>query len=122
MKNYIFLLFVVLFSFSLAAQDIPSVKSVKKSAEKAVVENKDVDEQISTALLKDEGLQREAFNFLKSNPDTKSSFASLLSKNKSSSSDLIKSVLGNKDLATAAINYIKDNPKLLEKAMKIVGL
>ena len=123
MKHYFFLLFVVMFSLSLSAQDLPSVKKVTDKTEKALKNNnQDVDKQISTALLKDEGLQREAFNFLKSNPDTKSSFMGLLGKNKGSSKDLIKSVLGDKDLATAAIDYIKDNPKLLEKAMKIVGL
>lgn len=122
MKNYFFLLIVVMFSMSLSAQDLPSVKKVTDKAQKEMTESKDVNEKISKALIKDEGLQREAFNFLKSNPDTKSSFMSLLGANKGSSTDLIKSVLGNKDLATAAINYIKDNPKLLEKAMKIVGL
>jgi len=121
MKNYFFLLFIAMFSLSLSAQNLPSVKNVTDNAEKTI-KNKDVDEQVSNALLKDEGLQKEAFNFLKSNPKTKSSFLGLLEKNKGSSTDLIKSVLGNKDLATAAINYIKDNPKLLEKAMKIVGL
>jgi len=121
MKNYFFLLFVVMFSFSMSAQDLPSVKKVTDKTEKTLKDT-NVDEQVSKALLKDEGLQREAFNFLKSNPDTKSSFMGLLGKNKGSSKDLIKSVLGNKELATAAINYIKDNPKLLEKAMKIVGM
>jgi len=122
MKHYFFLLFVVMFSFSLSAQDLPSVKSVKKSAEKAVVDNDGVNEKISEALMKDEGLQREAFNFLKSNKDTKPSFMDLLTKNGGSSKGLIKSVLANKELATAAINYIKDNPELLKKAMKLVGM
>ena len=122
MKKYFFLLFVVVFSFSLSAQDIPSAKNVTDVSEKTINENKKVDEQISKALLKDEGLQREAFNFLKSNPDTKSSFLSLLSNNKGSGQDLIKSVLGNKDLATAAVDFMKGNPDLLEKALKIVGL
>ena len=106
----------------MSAQKLPTSKKLsKETVEKTVKATDGVESQIKTALLKDEGLQKEAFNFLKSNPETSSAFAGLAAK-KLGSSSLIKSVLGDSDLANAAINYIASNPKLLEKAMKIVGM
>lgn len=122
MKKYAFLFFVSFFVCSMSAQKLPTSKKLsKETVEKTVKATDGVESQIKTALLKDEGLQKEAFNFLKSNPETSSAFAGLAAK-KLGSSSLIKSVLGDSDLANAAINYIASNPKLLEKAMKIVGM
>ena len=112
------------FTFSVSAQKLPSTKKLSKEAvDKTVKVTENTEEQVKTALLKDKGLQKEALSFLKSNPETTVAMAGLATKSMgSSSSDLMKSVLGNKDLATAAINYITSNPKLLQKAMKIVGM
>ncbi len=122
MKKYAFLFFVSFFVCSMSAQKLPTSKKLsKETVEKTIKATVGVESQIKTALLKDEGLQKEAFNFLKSNPETSSAFAGLAAK-KLGSSSLIKSVLGDSDLANAAINYIASNPKLLEKAMKIVGM
>lgn len=124
MKKYLFLTLVLAFTFSVTAQKLPTIKKISNdTVEETVKMTDNLDEQVKTALLKDKGLQKEAFSFLKSNPETTTAFAGLASKSMgSSSSDLIKSVLGDKDLASAAINYIVSNPKLLEKAMKIVGM
>jgi hypothetical protein len=122
MKKYVFLVFVLFSAYSVSAQKLPTTKKLSKETvmEKAKV-SEDVKAQVKTALLKDKGLQKEAFNFLKSNPETSSAFAGLAAK-KLGSSSLIKSVLGDSDLANAAINYVASNPKLLEKAMKIIGM
>jgi hypothetical protein len=124
MKKYLFLTLVMAFTFSVSAQKLPSTKKLSKEAvDKTVKVTENTEEQVKTALLKDKGLQKEALSFLKSNPETTVAMAGLATKSMgSSSSDLMKSVLGNKDLATAAINYITSNPKLLQKAMKIVGM
>jgi hypothetical protein len=46
-----------------------------------------------------------------------------MAKNSGDSSEgLMQSILGDKPLAMAAIQYISNNPKLLEKAMKLVGM
>ena len=122
MKNYFFILTVLLFSFSVTAQDLPTKKMSEMSKSALSTNTKDVNKQIASALLKDEGLQKKAISYLKDNPDTKTSLLDMISKNKGSSSSLMKSILDNKELSMAAINYIKDNPKLLKKAMKIIGL
>lgn len=123
MKKYVFSILALAFAFTVSAQEIPSSKKLsKETAEKATKVSNNVDEQVKEALLKDKGLQKEAFSFLKSNPKTTAAFTGLSSKSMGSSSDLIKSVLGDQDLASAAINYITSNPELLQKAMKIAGM
>lgn len=123
MKKYLFLSLVLAFTLSVTAQKLPPTNKIsKESIEQTAKKTDKVEEQVKSALLKDKGLQKEAFNFLKSNPETTSAFAGLASKNIGSSSGLMKSVLGDSDLASAAVDYIMKNPKLLEKAMKIVGL
>ncbi len=112
------------FSTSLSAQVIPSVKKTDlKSTSLEAVSNQDVnlDNQIKTALMKDEGLQKKAFEFLKSNPDTSKSFAGLLLDNKGSKSSLMKSVLGNKKLASVVIDYVANNPDLLKKVTSFIS-
>jgi len=123
MKNYIFLLCFAFFATTMSAQVLPSAKKLTKKTEQAISKEKtNMDDQISKALMKDEDLQKETIDFLKSNPDTKSSLMGLLTKNKGMKGNLMKSILGNQDLASAAIGFIKSNPDLLKKAMQIVGL
>jgi hypothetical protein len=72
--------------------------------------------------MKDEGLQKETINYLKSNPDTVESITNMVKGNKGSNSGIMKSILGDKDLSASAIQYISENPALLKKAMKLVGM
>jgi hypothetical protein len=72
--------------------------------------------------MKDEGLQKETINYLKSNPETVESLAGMVTKNGGSTKGIMKSILGDKTLSTAAIDYISNNPELLDKAMKLIGM
>ena len=72
--------------------------------------------------MKDEGLQKETINYLKSNPETVESLTSMITKNGGANKGIMKSILGDKTLSAAAIDYISNNPELLDKAMKLIGM
>lgn len=125
MKKYLFFMFIIAFSASLSAQTMPTLNSsdaAKAGLEAVAKEKPNMEGQITEALKKDEGLQKEAINYLKNNPETAASVASMAKKNGGSTKGLINSILGDKDLTTAAIEYISSNPELLSKAMKIIGM
>ncbi len=124
MKNYFYVLVFFLFTMSLSAQNLNKLTNAADKAKSSITTNTEqVDKQISSALLKDEDLQTQTIDFLKSNVKTKPSVLDLISKNKGGSNKtLMKSILGDKNLAKVAIDYVKNNPDLLKKAMKIVGL
>lgn len=111
------------FSASLSAQIIPSVKKtdLKKSSIEAISkQDVNLDSQIENALMKDEGLQKNALDFLKTNPDTSKSLTGLLLNNKDSNSSLMKAVLGDKKLAATVIDYVSKNPKLLKQVTSLM--
>jgi len=125
MKKFLFFTFILVFSVSVSAQTIPSLNSTdaKKAGLEAVSkDNSKMDGQIKNALMKDEGLQKETIKYLKSNPDTAKSMVGMDKKSGGSSQGIMKSILGDKTLASAAIEYISSNPKLLNQAMKLVGM
>jgi len=123
MNKLLFFTFLFAFSATVSAQNLPSTKDMKKAAVETVSKDKvTVDDQVKKALMKDEGLQKETIDYLKKNPKTAKSVASMASESKGSTSGLMKSILGDKDLSTAAIEYITKNPELLNKAMKLVGM
>ena len=118
-------MFVMAFTASLSAQSLPKLKTsdVKMDGIESVKkEQPKLDSQIKDALMKDEDLQKETIDYLKSNPDTAKSLTEIASKNKGSNKGIMKSILGDKDLTTAAIDYISKNPDLLNKAMKVIGM
>lgn len=118
-------MFIIAFSASLSAQTMPTLNSsdaAKAGLEAVSKEKPNMEGQIKEALKKDEGLQKEAINYLKNNPETAASVANMAKKNGGSTKGLINSILGDKDLTTAAIEYISSNPELLSKAMKIIGM
>jgi hypothetical protein len=125
MKKYLFFTFIIAFSVSLSAQTMPSLNSsdaTKAGLEAVSKENPDMEGQITEALKKDEGLQKEAINYLKNNPETAVSLAGMAKKSGGSNKGLMKSILGDKDLTAAAIEFISSNPELLSKAMKVIGM
>ena len=123
MNKFLFFTFLFAFTAAVSAQKLPSTKDFKKEALETVSKEKpNVEDQVKKALMKDEGLQKETINYLKSNPKTAKSLAVMSTDSKGSKSGLMKSILGDKDLSTAAIDFITKNPKLLNKAMKLVGL
>ena len=104
---------------------MPSLNSsdaTKAGLEAVSKENPDMEGQITEALKKDEGLQKEAINYLKNNPETAVSLAGMAKKSGGSNKGLMKSILGDKDLTAAAIEFISSNPELLSKAMKVIGM
>ncbi|WP_296312203.1 hypothetical protein [Winogradskyella sp. UBA3174] len=123
MNKFLFFTFLFAFTATISAQKLPPVKSIKKDAVASVSKEKpNVDDQVKKALMKDEGLQKETIDYLKSNPETAKSLAGIATKNKGSNKGIMKSILGDKDLSTAAVEFITKNPKLLNKAMKLVGM
>ena len=125
MKKYLIFTFIIAFSVSLSAQTMPSLNSSdasKVGLEAVSKSTPDMTGQITKALKKDEGLQKDAINYLKNNPETAASVASMAKKSGSSTKGLMNSILGDKDLTAAAIDYISKNPELLSKAMKIIGM
>jgi ABC-type proline/glycine betaine transport system substrate-binding protein len=123
MKKYLFFMFFVAFSATLSAQTMPSLKDAKKAGlEEVSKSGSDMTGQITEALKKDEGLQNDAIDYLKKNPETAASVASMAKKSGGSNKGLMKSILGDKDLTTAAVEYISSNPELLSKAMKVIGM
>lgn len=125
MKKVLFFTFIMAFSATLSAQTLPSVKASdlnKDGIETLAKDNPNVEAQIKDALMKDEDLQKDTINYLKSNPETTKSLASMVTKNKGSNEGIMKSILGDKKLSAAAIDYISNNPELLSKAMKLIGM
>ena len=124
MKRIVLLIVAVVFSASISAQTVPSVKTEDvKNAETAVAEqNPDTEKQITEALMKDEGLQKETIAYLKENPDTSDALTEIVGKNKDSLSGIMDAVMGDSKLASAAIDWISNNPEMLQKAMKIIGM
>jgi Asp-tRNA(Asn)/Glu-tRNA(Gln) amidotransferase B subunit len=125
MKKVLFLMFAMAFTTAVSAQTMPSLKAdeVKTAGAQALTEqNPEMEKQIKDALMKDEGLQKEAINYLKENPETASALTKILADNKGSLDGIMKSVLGDSNLTTAAIDWISKNPEMLNKVMKIVGM
>jgi len=125
MKRLLLLVFVMAFTASLSAQTMPSVSTddVKKvGMEAAADQNPELEKQITDALSKDEGLQKETVNYLKENPETTNAISKIITDNKDSLDGIIKSVLGDSALTTAAVDYITNNPEMLNKVMKMAGM
>ncbi|MEQ9300672.1 MAG: hypothetical protein RIF33_19025 [Cyclobacteriaceae bacterium] len=125
MKNLLVVLVVFAASSTVMAQSLPKINKadVQSGMEQVSSQAELSDDQIKDALVKDEELQTETINFLKKNPDTKSSMAKLAMKSMGGgSSGLMKSLLGDQNLATAAISFVQSNPAMLTKAMKILGM
>lgn len=126
MKNLLVILIVFAASSTVMAQSLPKVNKadVQSGMEQVSSQAELSEDQIKDALMKDEELQTETINFLKKNPDTKSSMAKLAMKSMGGggSSGLMKSLLGDQNLAAAAISFVQSNPAMLTKAMKILGM
>ena len=125
MKRIVLLIVAVVFSVSISAQTMPSVKTDDvKNAGMAVAteQSPDVEKQISEALMKDEGLQKDTIAYLKENPDTSNAVTEIVGQHKDSLSGIMKAVMGDSTLSAAAIDWIANNPEMLSKAMKIIGM
>lgn len=125
MTKFLVFAFTVVFSASLSAQQLPSVKTsdLKKDGIEALTKgDSKMDTQIKSALMKDEGLQKEAISYLKSNPDAVTSLAGILKNSDSSNSKIMSAILENKELTKMAIDYVSKNPKLLKKAMGLLKM
>ena len=125
MTKILVLAFTVLFSASLSAQQLPSVTTsdLKKEGVEALSKEKpSMDAQIKSALMKDEGLQKETISYLKSNPDATKSLLGIFKNSNGSSSEIMSAILENKELTKMAIDYVSKNPKLLKKAMGLLKM
>ena len=125
MKRIVLLIVAVVFSASVSAQTMPSVNTddVKDAGMAVAAEQSgDAEEQIKEALMKDEGLQEDAIEYLKDNEDTSDALTEIIQENEDSLSGIMEAVMGDSALSSAAIEYISNNPELLKKAMKIVGM
>lgn len=116
---------VMMVTLSVSAQTMPSVSAddVQAAGMEAVAEqNPDMTDQIKEVLMKDEGIQQEAINYLKNNPETTDAISQIIADNKDSIEGIMKSVLGDNSLTTAAIDWISNNPEMLSKVMKLAGI
>ena len=125
MKRMILLIAVMTITMSISAQTTPSITAddVKSAGMEAVTEqSQDVTKQIADVLMKDEGIQKEAIDYLKNNPQTTDAISSIIAENKDSIEGIMKSVLGDSTLSSAAIDWIANNPEMLDKVMKLAGM
>lgn len=125
MKRMILSMAVMMVTLSVSAQTMPSVSAddVQAAGMEAVAEqNPDMTDQIKEVLMKDEGIQQEAINYLKNNPETTDAISQIIADNKDSIEGIMKSVLGDSSLTTAAIDWISNNPEMLSKVMKLAGM
>ncbi len=125
MKRVVLLIVAVIFSVSISAQTMPTVNTddVKNAGVAVAAEQSpELEKQITDALMKDEGLQKETINYLKENPETTNALSKILVDNKDSLDGIMKAVLGDSALATAAVDWIANNPEMLSKVMKIAGM
>ena len=125
MKTVFLLFFALVFTMSLSAQNMPSVNTedVKAASMQAAADqNPDMTAQIKEALMKDEGIQKETLDYLKSNPETTSAITKIIQDNKDSIDQIMKSVLGDSALTSAAVDWIANNPEMLNKVMKFAGM
>lgn len=125
MKRIVLLIVAVVFSATISAQTIPSVKTEDvKSAGMAVAneQNPDMEKQIKEALMKDESLQEETIGYLQDNEDTSDAITEIIQDNEDSLSGIMEAVMGDSALSSAAIDWISNNPEMLKKAMKIAGM
>ena len=125
MKRMILSMAVMIFTLSISAQTMPSVSAddVQAAGMEAVAEqNPDMTNQIKEVLMKDEGIQKEAIDYLKNNPETTDAISQIIADNKDSIEGIMKSVLGDSSLSTAAIDWIANNPEMLNKVMKLAGM
>ena len=116
---------VMMFTLSISAQTMPSVSAddVQAADIEAIAEqNPDMTDQIKEVLMKDEGIQKEAIDYLKNNPETTDAISQIIADNKDSIEGIMKSVLGDSSLSTAAIDWIANNPEMLNKVMKLAGM
>lgn len=115
----------VIFTASISAQTVPSLKTedvTNAGMAVAAEQNPDLEKQITEALMKDEGLQKETIGYLKENSVTSDAIAGIIGQNKDSLSGIMEAVMGDSKLSAAAIDWIANNPEMLQKAMKIIGM
>ena len=125
MKRMILLMTGMIFTLSISAQTMPAVSTddvESAGIEAAAEQNPDLTKQITDALMKDEGLQKETIDYLKNNPETTNAISKIIEDNKDSIDGIMKSVLGDSALSTAAVDWIANNPEMLNKAMKLAGM
>lgn len=125
MNKFLMVALAGVFSASLSAQQLPSVKTseLKKDGIEALTKgDSEMDSQIKSALMKDTGLQKSAIRHLKSNPDASTLLADVLKGGSGSTSGVMTAILENKELTKMAVDYVAKNPKLLKKAMRLLKM
>ncbi len=81
MKRIVLLIVAVVFTASISAQTVPSLKTedvANAGMAVAAEQNPELEEQITEALMKDEGLQKETIGYLKENSDTSDALTEIL--------------------------------------------
>ncbi len=129
MKKLLIILSIVAFTNVTYAQTITvndaakATKSVTKSAESATKTNsKDVQEKIQNGLVNNDELASMGASYLKSNPETRSTFATLYKENKGSINQAMKAVMNNPKLKSSVMDWINGNPDVMNKALSMLGM
>ena len=63
-----------------------------------------------------------AGDYLKSNPETRSEFATIYKENKGSVNQAMKAVMGNPKLKSSVMDWINGNPEVMTKALGMLGM
>ena len=129
MKKLLIILSIVAFTNVTYAQ-VGSLKdaskateSVTKSAESVTKTNsKEVQKQIQDGLVNNDELATMGAKYLKSNPETRSTFATLYEQNKGSINQAMKAVMNNPKLKSSVMDWINGNPDVMNKALGMLGM
>ena len=134
MNKVLLVLGFICFSGALYAQTIPSIPKSTKSIKAPSISNVQVKQMqaafdtdkaqdlVKEQLVKNTDLRDKSIDFLKNNPDTAVSMASIVKKSGGIKSKIIGFVLKNPELTKTAMNYIKNNPEILKKVMGLIGM
>lgn len=122
MKKLLFILSVLAFTNFSYAQTI-TMKDAAKSTESVTKTNsKEVQKQIQNGLVNNDELAAMGAGYLKSNPDTRSTFANLYKENKGAISQTMKAVMSNPKLSNSVMDWINGNPEVMNKALGMLGM
>lgn len=125
MKKLLFILTVLAFAnfsygqtltVSDAAKATESVTSVTKA------NTKEVQKQIKNGLVTNDALSAMGADYLKSNPDTRSTFATLYKENKGAIGQTMKAAMSNPKLSSSVMDWINGNPEVMNKALGLLGM
>ena len=122
MKKLLLVLTILAFTNITFAQTIALNDAAKATNSVTKAGSKEVQKQIENGLVTNEDLAAMGADYLKSNPETRSTFATLYKENKGVIGSTMKAVMNNPKLKNSVMDYINDNPDIMNKALSVLGM